>query len=110
MRHLVLSASFLIPTITVHNLSEDSDQYDCRDEEDYSEGSIKHIAKIGKFKAVSRQSDTQKTVKIHLRNVEMNVEPDSGADVNLRDIPSIFPRNHTSFILLIILFVSCSAH
>jgi hypothetical protein len=52
-----------------HNLSEDSDQYDCCDEEDYSEGSIKHIAKIGKFKAVSRQSDTQKTVKIHLGNV-----------------------------------------
>jgi hypothetical protein len=110
MSHLVLSASFLIPN----------------DENDYFEGSIKHIVKIGKVKAVSRQSDTQKTVKIHLGDVEMKLEPDSGADVNLMDefhftrifsevvfnsfshIPSISPRNHTSFILLIILFVSCS--
>jgi hypothetical protein len=29
--------------------------------------------------------NTQKTVKIHLGNVEMKVEPDSGADVNLMD-------------------------
>ena len=42
-----------------NNLSEDSDQYDCSDEDDYFEGSIKHIVKIGKVKAVSRQSDTQ---------------------------------------------------
>jgi hypothetical protein len=28
---------------------------------------------------------TQKTVKIHLGDVEMKVEPDSGADVNLMD-------------------------
>lgn len=41
-----------------NNLSEDSDQYDCSDD-DYFEGSIKHIVKIGKVKAVSRQSDTQ---------------------------------------------------
>ena len=68
-----------------NNLSEDSDQYDCSDEDDYFEGSIKHIVKIGKVKAVSRQSDTQKTVKIHLGDVEMKVEPDSGADVNLMD-------------------------
>ena len=47
-----------------NNLGEYSDQYDCSDEDDYFEGSIKHIAKIGKVKAVSRQSDIQKTVKI----------------------------------------------
>jgi hypothetical protein len=41
-----------------NNLIEDSDQYDCSDEDDYFEGSIKHIVKIGKVKAVSRQSDT----------------------------------------------------
>jgi hypothetical protein len=29
--------------------------------------------------------DTQKNVKIHLGDVEMKVEPDSGADVNLMD-------------------------
>jgi hypothetical protein len=40
---------------------------------------------FGKVKAVSRQSDTQKTVKIHLGDVEMKIEPDSGADVNLMD-------------------------
>jgi hypothetical protein len=68
-----------------NNLSEDSDQYDCSDEDDYVEGSIKHIVKIGKVKVVSRQSDTQKTVKIHLGDVEMKVEPDSGADINLMD-------------------------
>ena len=68
-----------------NNLSEDSDQYDCSDEDDYFEGSIKHIVKIGKVKAVSRQSNTQKTVKIHLGDGEMKVEPDSGADVNLMD-------------------------
>jgi hypothetical protein len=68
-----------------NNLSEDSDQYDCSDEDDYFESSIKHIAKIGKVKAVSRQRDTQKTVKIHLGDVEMKVEPDSDADVNLMD-------------------------
>jgi hypothetical protein len=76
----------MIPRKTVeNNLTEDSDQYDCSDEDDYFEGSIKHIVKIGKVKAVSRQSDTQKTVKIHLGDVEMKVEPDSGADVNLMD-------------------------
>jgi hypothetical protein len=53
--------------------------------DDYFEGSIKHRVKIGKVKAVSRQSDTQKTVKIHLGDVEMKIEPDSGADVNLMD-------------------------
>ena len=68
-----------------NNLSENSDQYDCSDEDDYFEGSIKHIVKIGKVKTVSRQSDTQKTVKIHLGDVEMKVEPDCGADVNLMD-------------------------
>jgi hypothetical protein len=41
-----------------NNLTEDSDQYDCSDENDYFEGSIKHIVKIGKVKAVSRQSDS----------------------------------------------------
>jgi hypothetical protein len=65
---------------TLYNLSEDSDQCDCSDEDDYFEGSIKHIAKIGKVKAVSRQRDTQKIVIIHLGDVEMKVEPDSGAD------------------------------
>ena len=44
-----------------NNLREYSDQYDCSDEDDYFEGSIKHIAKIGKVKAASRQSDIQKT-------------------------------------------------
>ena len=37
------------------------------------------------MKAVSRQSDTQKIVKIHLGDVEMKEEPDSGADVNIMD-------------------------
>jgi hypothetical protein len=32
-----------------NNLIEDSDQYDCSDEDDYFEGSIKHIVKIGKI-------------------------------------------------------------
>jgi hypothetical protein len=42
-----------------NNLSEDSDQYDCSDEDDYFEGLIKHIANIGKVKAVRRQSVVQ---------------------------------------------------
>jgi hypothetical protein len=46
----------LVKTVE-NNLSEDSDQYDCSDEDDYFEGSKKRIVKIGKVKAVSRQSD-----------------------------------------------------
>jgi hypothetical protein len=45
----------LFSYLTVYNVS---------DEDDCFEGSIKHIAKIGKVKAASRQSDIQKTVKI----------------------------------------------
>jgi hypothetical protein len=39
-----------------NNLTEDSDQYDCSDEDDYFEGSIKHIVKIGKVKAGSKST------------------------------------------------------
>ena len=38
-----------------------------------------------KVKAVSRKYDNGKTVKIHLGDVEMKGEPDSGADVNVMD-------------------------
>ena len=69
-------------TVNENNLSEDSDQYD---EDDYFDGSVKHVAKIGKVKAICRRSNKEKTVKIHLGDVEMKVEPDSGADVNVMD-------------------------
>ncbi|CAC5366632.1 unnamed protein product [Mytilus coruscus] len=65
-----------------NNFSEDPDQYD---EDDHFDESVKDVAKIGKVKSVCRISDDEKTVKIHLGDVEMKVEPDSGADVNIMD-------------------------
>ncbi|CAG2249249.1 unnamed protein product [Mytilus edulis] len=64
------------------NSSEDSDQYE---EDDYFDESVKYVARIGKVKSICRKGHNEKTVKIHLGDVEMKVEPDSGADVNVMD-------------------------
>lgn len=45
--------------------------------------SVKYVSKIGILKSVWRKNEDEITIKNHLGDAEMKVEPDSGADVNV---------------------------
>ncbi|VDI57044.1 Hypothetical predicted protein [Mytilus galloprovincialis] len=55
------------------------------EDEDYFGGTTKHILKIRKVKTIQGSRDMDKTVTIRIDDVDVKVEPDSGADVNVMD-------------------------
>ncbi|CAG2213739.1 unnamed protein product [Mytilus edulis] len=62
-----------------------TDISDYDEDEDYFGGTIKHIMKIRKVKTIQGIRDMDKTVTIRIDDVDVKVEPDSGADVNVMD-------------------------
>ncbi|VDI62428.1 Hypothetical predicted protein [Mytilus galloprovincialis] len=54
-------------------------------DEDYFGGTTKHIMKIRKVKTIQGSRNMDKTVTIRIDDVDVKVEPDSGADVNVMD-------------------------
>ncbi|CAC5361325.1 unnamed protein product [Mytilus coruscus] len=63
----------------------DISDYDEDEDEDYFGGTIKHIMKIRKVKTIQGIRDFEKTVTVRIDDVDVKVEPDSGADVNVMD-------------------------
>ncbi|CAG2185582.1 unnamed protein product [Mytilus edulis] len=62
-----------------------TDISDYDEDEDYFGETIKHIMKIRKVKTVQGIRDMDKTVTVRIDDVDVKVEPDSGADVNVMD-------------------------
>ncbi|VDI58848.1 Hypothetical predicted protein [Mytilus galloprovincialis] len=62
-----------------------TDISDYDEDEDYFGETIKHIMKIRKVKTIQGIRDMDKTVTIRIDDVDVKVEPDSGADVNVMD-------------------------
>ncbi|CAC5379939.1 unnamed protein product [Mytilus coruscus] len=62
-----------------------TDISDYDEDEDYFGGTIKHIMKIRKVKTIQGIRDIEKTVTVRIDDVDVKVEPDSGADVNVMD-------------------------
>ncbi|VDH94632.1 Hypothetical predicted protein [Mytilus galloprovincialis] len=62
-----------------------TDISDYDEDEDYFGETTKHIMKIRKVKTVQGIRDMDKTVTVRIDDVDVKVEPDSGADVNVMD-------------------------
>ncbi|VDI35383.1 Hypothetical predicted protein [Mytilus galloprovincialis] len=62
-----------------------TDISDYDEDEDYFGETIKHIMKIRKVKTIQGIRDMEKTVMVRIDDVDVKVEPDSGADVNVMD-------------------------
>ncbi|CAG2242188.1 unnamed protein product [Mytilus edulis] len=62
-----------------------TDISDYDEDEDYFGETIKHIMKIRKVKTIQGIRDIEKTVTVRIDDVDVRVEPDSGADVNVMD-------------------------
>ncbi|CAC5421054.1 unnamed protein product [Mytilus coruscus] len=62
-----------------------TDISDYEEDRDYFEQTIKHIRKIRRVKTIQGIRDIEKTVTVRIDDVDVKVEPDSGADVNVMD-------------------------
>ncbi|VDI07357.1 Hypothetical predicted protein [Mytilus galloprovincialis] len=62
-----------------------TDVSDYDEDEDYFGETIQHIMKIRKVKTIQGVRDIEKTVTVRIDDVDVRVEPDSGADVNVMD-------------------------
>ncbi|CAC5418016.1 unnamed protein product [Mytilus coruscus] len=74
------------------------DKSDYEEDEDYFGETTKHLMKIRKVKTIHGTKDIEKTATVRIDDVDMKVEvePDSGADVNVMDENQFlsFRRNH----------------
>ncbi|CAC5411116.1 unnamed protein product [Mytilus coruscus] len=62
-----------------------TDISDYEEDRDYFGQTFKHIRKIRRVKTIQGIRDIEKTVTVRTDDVDVKVEPDSGADVNVMD-------------------------
>ncbi|VDI57504.1 Hypothetical predicted protein [Mytilus galloprovincialis] len=67
------------------DIDSNTDTSDYEEDEDYFEQTIKHLKKIRRVKTIQGTRDIEKTVTVRIDDVDVKVEPDSGADVNVMD-------------------------
>ncbi|VDI61580.1 Hypothetical predicted protein [Mytilus galloprovincialis] len=68
-----------------YKTDSNTDTSDYEEDEDYFEQTIKHLKKIRRVKTIQGTRDIEKTVTVRIDDVDVKVEPDSGADVNVMD-------------------------
>ena len=68
-----------------NDIDSNTEISDNDDDDDYFGGTVKHLMKIRKLNVIHGVKDMEKTVTVRIDDVDMKVEPDSGADVNVMD-------------------------
>ncbi|CAC5388769.1 unnamed protein product [Mytilus coruscus] len=72
-------------TEEAYETDSNTDISDYEEDRDYFGQTIKHIRKIRGVKTIQGIRDIEKTVTVRIDDLDVKVEPDSGADVNVMD-------------------------
>ncbi|CAC5388727.1 unnamed protein product [Mytilus coruscus] len=72
-------------TEEAYKIDSSTDTLDYEEDEDYFEQTIKHMKKIRRVNNIQGTTDIGKTVTVRIDDVDVKVEPDSGADGNVVD-------------------------
>ncbi|VDI74096.1 Hypothetical predicted protein [Mytilus galloprovincialis] len=68
-----------------YKTDSNTDTSDYEEDEDYFEQTIKHLKKIRRVKNTQGTRDIEKTVTVRIDDIDVKVEPDRGAELNVMD-------------------------